>query len=100
MDAKQALEILRNEDNRSASPENADKGIWTHTDMPIESANQIADLIEQQAEYSELGRLALDALSKSEFEGCDGVCDSDCSGSCVWNLFCQKRAELKAEPDC
>lgn len=64
MDTKQAIDILRDEDKYMASPENAENGIWTHTDLTVVEANDIANLIERmQAREAELVKALEDWLS-------------------------------------
>ena len=103
MDAKTEVEILKDTESYSTSNEDFEKGIWTHVDITIDSAIEIADFIEQQEKYAELGRLAVeinyDAINAI---GCDGVNDEggcvDCVGMrCEWHGFCVKRAELLME---
>lgn len=49
MDTKTAVSILHDEDRYIASEEDAENENWTHTELTIEEANEIADYIEHQA---------------------------------------------------
>ena len=60
----------------------------------------IADFIEQQEKYAELGRLAVECSATNKFP-CQGKYDNDICyetldmGCCEYEEFCQKRAELE-----
>lgn len=65
MDAKQAIDILRDEDKHMASPENAENGIWTHTELTVVEANDIANLIERmQSREAELVQALWEELNQ------------------------------------
>jgi hypothetical protein len=97
MDAKTAFSILRDEESYSTSQEDFEKGIWTHIDIYIDDAKKIADHIEQQAKYAELGRLALTTratiCSNNDFKNRKNTCEKHCTN---YN-YCKLRAQLLAE---
>ena len=95
MDKNTAVEILRSNYIDYAPP------IMGCKPISARRCEDIANFIEQQEKYAELGRLALEVLDIN-----NGIEDTDfCSrdhlemwkGKCVnccWIPFCQKRAEL------
>lgn len=94
VDVKQAVEILRDTESYSASNEDFKKGIWTHIDIEMVNASEIANFIEQQEKYAELGRLMVrhnmcdkpTGFNKESFcKFCDGF------------ELCLKRVELLTE---
>jgi hypothetical protein len=90
MNAETAVKVLRKV--------NSNDGVLNHQNViTIAERNKISNLIEQQTQYAELGRFALDALNKTGFERCDGIYDSGCPNNCEWDLFCKIRAELLVE---
>ena len=48
VEAKEAVGLLSDEDRYAARPEDADNDIWTHHELTIVEAEEIAALIEQQ----------------------------------------------------
>lgn len=95
MDKETAVKLLSNVVKFSVSKQSA-------VIIAAAQANEIADFIERQEPYAELGRLAVEAMDNidSEFSSqpCDEpVFDNVCRSckSCLWHKFCAKRAELE-----
>jgi hypothetical protein len=84
MDAKTAVNLCRKYKNLALSISNR------------EFYSEIADLIEQQEKYAELGRLAVDIHGYiCSVEGFGKW--RECADDCKFINFCQKRAELLVE---
>jgi len=91
MDAKTAVVLLRQS-----------RGKAFNARLFTEESIQIAGFIEQQDQYAELGRLAVEAIDiHADNVGCIGIMNADCPTDrrkCGWYGFCQKRAELQQTP--
>jgi len=71
------------------------------TDLRRKLQKENAELklqVAEQAKYAELGRLAVKAVFVNGFENCNSIYDKECFEGCEWLGFCQKRAELLANP--
>jgi hypothetical protein len=92
MDVKEAVEWCRSEADIT---EKIIKSISEKEDADayINANRDIADLIEQQYQYAELGRLAIECVDncgyKYNFDQIKDECDN-----CCFEELCQKRAEL------
>lgn len=72
-------------------------------EQELNQIDQVIAFIEQQEQYVELGRLAVETISKKKsLLLTSGICrsfpgetDVTHCGSCEWYKFCAKRAELE-----
>lgn len=89
MDAKTAIEYLREDDERRVA-----------IHIPSRQANEIADLIKSLSREAELGRAAVEAIENDDeaFGCCKGrfaECEDGCihvEPGCPWEKFCRLRA--------
>lgn len=96
MDKETAVEILKSTLVNFSPP------IAGMKPISVKRVAEIADFIEQQEQYAELGRLVMEAI-KNGRSFAPPICkylppkvsDEYCGEGCQWARFCAKRAELE-----